>query len=288
VMLLGSLCSAHEVGDHLVTIADDTSIKNGDTVIAALKPGNQVVFRGQRDDLFLVEWEYETGWVKQEDVMGLDQAFDHFTKLLMKENEPVYLIGRGAIHQRKRDFENAIRDYNTAIENGAASNAWVFNRRGMCWRSLGNSENAISDYDEAIRIDPAFVTAIDNRGLVRMFSGDYQGAVDDFAKSLKLNPKNHKALANRAWLFAGCPDAKFRNAKKAIEEAKKACLLTNDRSDSALASLAAGYAEAGEFEKAVEVIDKAIAIAPGVWDSWHRRFQAREPYRLKVTNTAKD
>ena len=88
---------------------------------------------------------------------------------------------------------------------------------------------------------------------------------------------------NLAWLFATCPEPSCRNGLKAIEFAKRAC----DRSDwhcwSFISTLAAAYAEVGDFEKAVSFQKVAIAMAPSETASQEQQvlqhYIAKQPWR---------
>jgi Flp pilus assembly protein TadD len=61
-----------------------------------------------------------------------------------------------------------------------------------------------------------------------------------------------KSYNHLAWLLAACPNANFRNGAKAVEYAKKACELSGWKDASTLSTLAAAYAEAGDFDNAVK------------------------------------
>jgi hypothetical protein len=67
-----------------------------------------------------------------------------------------------------------------------------------------------------------------------------------------------EAHERRAWILATCPDSRLRDGKLAVAEATRAAELTNAQEEGAViigeelfATLAAAYAEAGDFASAV-------------------------------------
>src|SRR5262249_59963477 len=64
----------------------------------------------------------------------------------------------------------------------------------------------------------------------------------------------------RSWPERHPKDARYRDRKKAVESARKACELTDWKVPDCMDSLAAAYAETGEFTKAIEWQEKALAI----------------------------
>jgi serine/threonine protein kinase/tetratricopeptide (TPR) repeat protein len=65
-----------------------------------------------------------------------------------------------------------------------------------------------------------------------------------------------------AWLLATCNDPKVRDGRNAIQFGEKAVAATNRKKHGALDTLAAAYAEAGDFAKAVSIQREAIALVP--------------------------
>ena len=67
-------------------------------------------------------------------------------------------------------------------------------------------------------------------------------------------------LNNYAWVLATSPDDDVRDGKLAVELATKACEATNHEESHILSTLAAAYAETGDFDKATEWSRKAIEV----------------------------
>lgn len=93
--------------------------------------------------------------------------------------------------------------------------------------------------------------------------------------------ENEDALA---WLLATCPVAEVRDGRRAVTVAEKAVARTHRQFADFLDTLAAAYAETGEFSQAAVVQQEALALQPD--DQKKTRFQgrlqlyqARQPYR---------
>jgi tetratricopeptide (TPR) repeat protein len=81
---------------------------------------------------------------------------------------------------------------------GAQKNATVLNQQGLAKQNLGDWDGAMADYNQAVRLDPNYSAAYDNRGNVKRQKGDLNGAMADINQAITLNPKNATAYFNRA------------------------------------------------------------------------------------------
>jgi tetratricopeptide (TPR) repeat protein len=192
---------------------------------------------------------------------------------------------RGWIYYRKKDYARALADFETAIK--------LVPTESVFYRDLGNIalsqkdyDKALADYNRSIELDPSYVVPWHLRGVVWQAKKDYARALADFEIAVKLGGKAsysstyHVAVA---LLRAGCPDDKIRDGEKALAAATTAHALAQGPPE--MAALAAAHAELGQFDRAVEWQEKAVAAAPlGAKDYYRERlksYQDRKPFRLE-------
>jgi tetratricopeptide (TPR) repeat protein len=119
-------------------------------------------------------------------------------------------------------------------------------------------DHAIADFDEVLKTNPRNARAYYGRGQCWKRKRDFAKAIADFNRAIQLNPRSWAPYNQRAWIWATCTDATVRHGSKAIESARSACELTSASGKaSCLDTLAAAYAEAGNFAEAVKTQTEA-------------------------------
>jgi len=167
------------------------------------------------------------------------------------------------------------------------TNDMAFKWRGVIENSLGKYPAAIKDFDAGLRLKPQDASALAYRGFAYSQQGEYEKAAHDFNEAIRVDAKNEDACNNLAWLRATCPVETLRNGAEAVTLATKACDLSHWSRWARIDTLAAAYAEAGDFTKAVEYEKKVLTmdgISPGDLTELRQHlalFENHQPYRDK-------
>ena len=185
----------------------------------------------------------------------------------------------------------------------------------------------MANYTEALRVDPGYADAHKNLGDVLFLQEKYRDAEVHLTEALRLNPgyadvhgslgailarrrrvcrgkdsfsRRHSAAPDdsnayneSAMIMASCPDAKFRDGKKAVEFATRACELTGWKNPEVLDTLASAQAEVGDYRAAVAWQERAIKLLTddrqrSDYRSRLALYKAKKPYRDVPSATVPD
>ena len=114
------------------------------------------------------------------------------------EAEQHYKAGVELLNEDR--LEEAIAEYDEAIRLNP-DYAFAYIDRGVAYHNLGQDERATQDYDEAIRIDPQFALPYNNRGRLYFDLDQYERAIQDFDEAIRLDPEYGNAYASRAMAY---------------------------------------------------------------------------------------
>ena len=114
---------------------------------------------------------------------------------------------------------------------------------------------------EAIRLQPNYAEAHAKIALALANQGNAAEAAQYYRQALQVAPDLVEVLNNFAWLLATCPNASLRDGEAAVRYAERACELTHYNKPIMIGTLAAAYAEAGRFQQAVAMAEKAQSLA---------------------------
>lgn len=193
---------------------------------------------------------------------------------VMRASVPIMVATPG----RMRADMKLVTDAQDQLRNGNVATAkrnvdLVLERNPTFWPALyvraqiyshqGKYDLALKDCNEALRQDRSVVEAALFRATINARLGKYAEALKEFDYLVSLHPQNAtlaRVLSDRAWFRATCPNASFRNGQQAVKDAKAACSMTIWKDEQTIDTLAAAYAETGDFNSAIQYTAQALAV----------------------------
>jgi protein O-mannosyl-transferase len=177
-------------------------------------------------------------------------------------------------------WQNSITLFEHALRVDS-NNACAHYSLGSELADQGRTQEAMREWEISLEIEPWWANTHGKIGSVLCQQGNYPGAIARYRRALEIDPAQHEVLNNLAWLLATCPDASLRDGPEAVRLALKACEVTRSRKTIMVGTLAAAYAEAGQYPEATEAAQKAceLAAARGESSLLARNRELMELYR---------
>ena len=171
---------------------------------------------------------------------------------------------RGNVYFELGNYDEAIAAYTQAIRL-KPDDAKAYYNRGNAKGDLGDYFAAIADYDTAIRLKPDNAAAYVNRGNAKGDLGDYFAAISDYDAAIRLKPDYADAYYNR-----GNAKGDLGDYFAAITDYDTAIRL---KPDNAAAYVNRGVAKAdlGDHFAAIADYDMAIRLKPDDADAYYNR-----------------
>jgi len=161
---------------------------------------------------------------------------------------------------RKGDLKAAHKNIDEAIRHGP--NYWpAYYNRARLFAAEGKWDLALRDCNEALRRESGFVPAALLRAKINAHIGNYVAARSEFDHLIAIEPRPQfyaMAFDERAWFRATCRNESFRNPKGAIDDAKKACTITQWKEAEPIDTLATACAASGDFDSATRYEEQAM------------------------------
>ena len=128
----------------------------------------------------------------------LDKALADYNQSLKINPKSIYAYNnRGAAYQRKGDYARAAADYGEVTKLQPNNiDAWS----ARCWvraMSPGQTQQALSDCDQALKIKADVPDVLDTRGFVNLKLNQLDHAIKDYDAALKGDPKLAGSLYGR-------------------------------------------------------------------------------------------
>jgi len=159
---------------------------------------------------------------------------------------------------------------------------------GLILVSEHRDAEAAEAWQNVVRIRPGFAQGHEKLGYTLYRQARFSDALAQFRLALDQEPNRVEALNLAASLLATCPDSSLRNGAEAIQLARRAAQVTEEKDPVVLDTLSAAYAETRDFARAVETEKRALDLAIQQGDAalesrmtnHLKHYTANEPLRV--------
>jgi tetratricopeptide (TPR) repeat protein len=134
-------------------------------------------------------------------------------------NLSIAFNNRGNGYTQKKDDDKALSDFNQALRINP-KNSLTYRNRANLHRRAKRYDNALSDYNDAIRLRPDYARAYDDRGDMYLEQKQFDLAIDSYEQAVKYEPGNAVFWADRGVGRIRKWDAKYRTIEEEMDEAE--------------------------------------------------------------------
>jgi tetratricopeptide (TPR) repeat protein len=164
----------------------------------------------------------------------------------------------GVVYLYQRKYAEAVTAHRKALQLNPKSTASMNNLAAALYE-MGQQQAAIDTIRNAIQVNPKIPYSYLHLARLNIRSGNRAAAVQAYRSGLEQLPQNPDLALQLAWLMASSSDTSLRNGAEAVRLAE--AVASRNPNAETLDVLAAAYAEAGRFDRAVQVGEQALAVA---------------------------
>ena len=190
-----------------------------------------------------------------------EEALRHFRRAVeLRADFSEAHINLGVALAAQRKVDEAIGHYRTALQIDPDSTQ-AHHNLGVALAALGRLDEATDHFRRALQAQPDFARSHYALGKTLYTTGHVRDALRHYREALQTQPGWLTVLNGIAQILAANPDDSVRDPKEAIGFAERAAKLSDNNNSAILDTLAAAYASAGQFERAVSTAQRAIQLA---------------------------
>jgi len=162
----------------------------------------------------------------------------------------------GRLNEAIVEFNEAITEYSKATIVDPLMLAVTYHERGMAYLHLGQPQQAIEDFDEALRLIPQRAVFYLNRGVAYNALGQTEYALQDLDEAIRIDPRDAMAYYNRAASYVA-----LSQFPRGLQDIDKAIQL-DPHFALAYSSRGVVYVNMGQYQRAIEDYGNAIRLNP--------------------------
>ena len=203
------------------------------------------------------------------------------------------IVIRSRIAAEEGRMSDAVADMQLLLQEEPENTGWQL-QLGYYYIQDRRPSKAIEVFSRVLADDPGNTLVRQIRADQLLTIGKHEEAIADYEILVKEDPENDSILNNFAWVLATSPDDHLRDAPRALELALKAGEISEYNKAHVLSTMAAAYAESGDFENAVRWAEKALEVGTEdeeVEEQLRQElesFQQEKPWRERQTVEEKE
>jgi tetratricopeptide (TPR) repeat protein len=195
-------------------------------------------------------------------------------------------LNRGNAWSDNSETDRAIADYSEVIRL-FPNKPQGYANRGNRWDDIKEFDRALADYNQALRVDPKFALAYNGRASVWREKGELDRSLSDLEEAIRLAPKEATFFANRGdtWRLKGDLYRALSDVNTAIALLPKAALFLTYR------GRISRYL--GNLDRAISDFSEALKLTPDfvmafaerglTYEKQNETAKAREDFEKALT-----
>ncbi len=166
----------------------------------------------------------------------------------------------GIVYLRQGNVDEAISLLQAAVDL-RPDNSPAHENLAKALLQKGDVVDALIHYRKLLELQPDNIEIHNIVGTVLIQQGYIREGIEEWQKVLAIQTDNGNAMSNLAWVFATSPDDSLRDGPKAVQLASEALRISGRRIPIIFRTLAAAYAETGDFSKAIQTAQQGVELA---------------------------
>ena len=197
-------------------------------------------------------------WLETRYWRDSETLFKH--ALAVTTNNDVAENNLGIVYLRQGHLDEAISLLQAAVDL-RPDNSPAQENLAKALLQKGKVTDALIHYRKLLELQPDNIEVHNIVGTVLIQQGRIREGVEEWQKVLEIQPDNGNAMSNLAWVLATSPDDSLRDGAKAVQLAEQAMRISGRRIPVLFRTLAAAYAERGQFSEAIQTAQQGIELA---------------------------
>ncbi len=224
--------------------------------------------------------------VRKADMVLQSEAIVYFSELIEKDpNDVIAHAFRGWAWKQQKSLDNALKDYDKAVELAPGQCAWR-NNRALIWIEKKDYDKAIADYDESVKLFPQYGLGLSQpRQLLAQEEGIREGSERFSGRRSNSIPtiRTHTTARRACWQPA--PKTNCATARRRSNWRRKPTLCRTGRTASYSIRMLRLPPSAVSFDEAIKWQERAFAdpyFIKEKGDEARKRLQLyrdKKPYR---------